>query len=155
MRYFFIPIFFLLLVGCKKQELDTELEKAIQQYQAKVQIPQSSDLKDYLFVYVLNFSIKNQDTIINITRWPSGVPEKSNCFGIYQIGNSYPVVIYDDNNLGGSFIKEKVRNNSLQKYKLSERKRHFVDYPPVYSYVIKKDKINFVRVDTISDNWKK
>lgn len=159
MKHSFILILFLLIVGCKKHDLDTELEKSIVEYQSKIPIPNSgdneNDLKDYLFVYIVDISLKGSDTIVNIVRRPSGIPKNTNYYGIYEVGESNPVVIYDENNLGGHFIKNKVRNSLLKKYELSERKRHYVDYPPVYSYVVKKDKINFFRIDTISDNWKK
>jgi hypothetical protein len=157
MKYSFIIIFFLLFVGCKKQELDKELEKSIIEYQSKIPIPNSdkNDLKDYLFVYVVDISLKGNDTIVNIVRRPSGIPKNTNYYGIYEVDASIPVVIYDESNLGGYFIKYKVRNSLLKKYELSERIRHFVDYPPVYSYVIRKDKINFLWLDTISDNWKR
>ncbi len=147
---------FIMLFSCTpKSGLHSELEKAIREYQTKVPIPQSNDLKNYVFIYEVNFDLNNNDTIIHIVRLPSGIHEKYDCYGIYKVGNQQPVVIYDEKNLTGQFVVNKVKNVMLKEYEVTEKKRHYADYPPVYSYVIRKDKINFVKVDTISDNWKR
>lgn len=151
-------IFSLLLIGCKNQDIDTELEKSIIEYQNKIPIPSSEkinkdDLKGYRFVYLVDVKMKENDTIVNIVRSPSGVPKSNNYFGVYEVNESTPVIIYDENNLGGAFIKNKVKNSLLKKYELNKKQHRLVDYPPVYSYKITKDKINLLRIDTISDNW--
>lgn len=158
MKYLYVLAFVvsLVLTGCKREDLNNELEKSIIEYQKKVPFPtlegNNNNLKKYVFIYVMDISLKDKDTIVNIVRRPSGIPKDSNCYGVYEI-NELPVVIYDDDNLGGTFIKNKVRNTLLKKYELAENRLHFVDYPPVYSYIIKKDKINLKSVDTTSNNW--
>jgi len=153
MKYIFICLIFSLHSCDEKSSLHPELEKVIQQYQSKIPIPQSTDLKNYVFMYEVNFSLKNKDTIIRIVRLPSGIPKNSSCYGIYQTEKIKQVVIYDEKKLGEKFIEQKVRNIALQKYQLSEKKKHYADYPPVYSYKVSGVKINLVKIDTISDNW--
>lgn len=155
MKYISFCLFILLFCCTQKSGLHPELEKAIQEYHAKVPIPQSTDLKDYVFIYEADFALKDDDTLIRIVRRPSGIPENSNCYGIYNVGDQIPVVVYDEKNLAGRFIRDKVKNATLQKYEVSEKKKHYVDYPPVYSFEVKGSKLKLMKIDTISDNWSK
>ncbi len=156
MKYNFVSLIVILsLFSCSKErELSQEFEDALQQYQAENPIPQSKDLKNYIFIYEADFALEGKDTLLRITRLPSGIPKNSGCFGIYMV-NKQPLVIYDDENLSSQLIKRKVKNNKLDEYVLSERMRHYVDYPPVYSFKVNDTKLKLLKIDTISDNWKK
>lgn len=150
-------VFSFILIGCKKHELDDQLEKSILEYQKKVPIPILKEKNNYSekfrFIYIVDFSLKDKDTIIHIVRRPSGIRKGTKYYGLYEIDKFTPVVIYDENNLGKNLIESKIRNSSLQRFELAENKLHFTDYPPVYSYVIKKGKINLLSIDTVSNNW--
>ncbi|MFH6988382.1 hypothetical protein ACHRVW_11605 [Flavobacterium collinsii] len=150
-------VFSFMLIGCKKHELNSELEKSILEYQKKVPIPVLKEKNNYSekfrFIYIVDFSLKDKDTVVHIVRRPSGIRKDTRYYGLYEINKFTPVVIDDEYNLGKKFIKSKIRNSSLQRFELAENKLHFTDYPPVYSYVIKNDKINLISIDTVSNNW--
>jgi hypothetical protein len=156
MKYNFTSLIVMLSIfSCSKErELSQEFEDAVQEYQAKNPIPQSKDLKNYIFIYEADFALEGKDTLLRITRRPSGIPKNSDCFGVYIVNNQ-PLVIYDDENLSSQLIEKKVKNNKLDEYFLSERKKHYVDYPPVYSFKVNESKLQLLKIDTISDNWKK
>ncbi|WP_394775809.1 hypothetical protein [Flavobacterium sp.] len=150
-------VFSFMLIGCKKHELDSQLEKSILEYQKKVPIPILKEKNNYSekfrFIYIVNFSLKDKDTIIHIVRRPSGIHKGTKYYGLYEIDKFTPVVIDDENNLGKNFIKSKIRNSSLKRFELAENQLHFTDYPPVFSYLIKNGEMSLKSIDTVSNNW--
>lgn len=160
MRVYKITVSILLLVfliGCEKQELNNELEKAILDYQKKIPIPKiekNSDkiFREHLFIYWVDFYRKENDTMISIIRRSNGIYSSEDYYGVYMIENEIPVVISDKNSLGNDFVKFKIKNNLLKKY-ITDYEGHYDEYPPIFSYIIKEGKLNLVSIDSIRNDW--
>ena len=149
-NYMFIGIIFL-LIGCQNNDLDIELEKAIIDYENKIPIPKNEYNKK--FIYVVDFALKDKDTVIMINRRSKGVFKTVKYYGVYKLNDGIPVVISDDKKLGERFIKNRLKNSLLEKYHITSQNVEFDEYPPVYTYLIKKENIELLRIDTISNNW--
>ena len=159
---FLFAYFIMLLMGCQNKssvnheeksikDLDTELENSILEYENNIPIPKTGITNK--FIYVVDFALKDKDTIIIINRKSKGLYNIIKYFGIYRIKNEIPVAISDTNNLGKRFIKNKFKNSLLKEFEITRLNTEYDEYPPVYTYVVKKDKINLLRVDTIRNNW--
>lgn len=151
------------LFNCKKQEakkiaspkkdLNIELENSIKQYQHKIPIPSNGGRKK--FIYVAEFLLSDNDTILKINRQSKGIFKNVNYYGVYKVENNIPVVILDEHNLGEKFVKSKIKNASLKDFQIDYLTGEYDEYPPVYTYVIKENRINLSRIDTISNKWLK
>lgn len=159
LNYFICISSFIFLTNCKKQEvnietkkdLSIELENSILEYQRKIPIPSNGARKK--FVYIVEFLLNGNDTILKINRKSKGIFKHINYYGVYKIENKIPVVILDEHNLGNKFIKNKIKNSLLKDFQIEYLNSEYGEYPPVYTYIIKENKINLSRIDTISNKW--
>lgn len=127
----FISILFFLLIGCKKQELDEQLVKAILDYEKNVPIPKikrENSSREYVFVYLVDFIKEKGDTIIKINRNSNGIYQNVDYYGVYMVEGKTPVVITDNDSLGKNFIRIKIKNNLLNKYRIEDYKSHYDEY---------------------------
>ncbi|WP_163409249.1 hypothetical protein [Flavobacterium ajazii] len=159
LNYFTSISLFFFLTNCKKQEvnietkkdLSTELESSILEYQSKIPIPSYGGRKK--FIYIVEFLLNGNDTIIKINRKSKGIFKHINYYGVYKIENRIPVVILDENNLGKKFFKNKIKNSLLKDFQIDYLNGEYGEYPPVYTYIVKENRINLSRIDTISNKW--
>lgn len=143
---------FLLLVfiSCKKEELSVDFRKVILEYQSNVPLPKIKNTNIDKYLYVVNFQKKGNDTLFNLIRCPS-ISKNDSVSGIYEDEILKPLAIIDKNKLGISHyqIKKKDVDNFISNEFFRE------DFPPLYRYKIKNKRIVLIKIDTISDNWKK
>jgi hypothetical protein len=159
MRKNIIAVIFLLLLTCCKNynnDLDKNLYDAILKYQEDYPIPKLSHSEEgqTIYLYKVYFFKEKKDTIIVLQRSPAGLSKLDKGYGIYQDDSLNPTFIYDDNNLGTKFIKNKINDTEKNKkfYWLigatpSER------FPPVYKYKIQNKELKLVKIDTIWKTW--
>lgn len=149
-RIIFCLLLTILLVSCKKDELNVDFKKVIIEYQNRVPLPEVKNSDTDKYLYVVNFQKKGNDTLFNLIRCPS-ISKYDSISGIYQDEVLKPLAIIDKNKLGTSYyqIKSEDVNNFINHNSLRE------DFPPLYRYQIKNKKIVLIQIDTISDIWKK
>ena len=151
-------ICFLLLTCCKNfnNDLDKNLYDIILKYQGDYPIPKvnHNETNQTIYLYKVYFYKEKKDTIILLQRSPAGLSKLDKGYGIYQDDTLYPTFIYDDNNLGGKFIKNK--KNDIEKNK----KFYWIigaapseSFPPVYKYKIQSKELKFVKIDTVWRTW--
>lgn len=145
--YLLLPIF---LISCKKDELSIDFKNVIIHYQNNVPLPEIKNQKTDKYLYVVNFDKKGNDTLFNIIRCPS-ISKYDSISGIYQDKTLKPLAIIDKDKLGINYyqIKNKEINDFVARHSSRE------DFPPLYRYQIKNKKIVLIKIDTISDNWKR
>jgi hypothetical protein len=141
----YLLIILVVFASCKKSELSNEFRNEIIKYQTNTPLPTSP--KNY--IYVANFSQKNGDTLFNLIRCP-GLSKFDSVSGIYQDELLKPLAIIDPQNIGKKLYSKK--KNSIDNF-ISTRPKE--DFPPLYRYKIKNNKITLVSIDTISDRWEK
>ncbi|MFH6988385.1 hypothetical protein ACHRVW_11625 [Flavobacterium collinsii] len=159
LNYFICISLFIFLINCKKQkvnietnkDLSVELENSILEYQNKIPIPINSARKK--FIYIVEFLLHGNDTILKINRKSKGLFKHINYYGVYRVEKKIPVVILDEHNLGKKFIKNKIKNSLLKDFQIDYLDSEYGEYPPVYTYIIKENTINLLRIDTISNKW--
>lgn len=130
--------------------------KAILNYEKNVPIPnikRENSSREYVFVYLVDFIKEKGDTIIKINRNSNGIYQNVDYYGVYMVEGKTPVVITDNDSLSKNFIRIKIKNNLLNKYRIEDYKSHYDESPPVYTYKIKKNTVNLISIDTISYNW--
>ncbi|MFN7777140.1 hypothetical protein [Flavobacterium sp.] len=153
MKKILFTIFILMIVSCNtsKDDIKQPLKTVILDYQKKYPIPTSDKSKGGIYVYPIVFKKEGNDTLITITRSSSGVINNSKGYGVYEDDELFPSFIYDDNNLSLNFIlnpKKEIDSKYLLKSKSFRE-----SYPPIYTYVVRKNKINFMKIDTIWSRW--
>lgn len=141
----YLLILFVVFASCQKNELSNEFRNEIIKYQTNTPLPISS--KKY--IYVIKFSQINGDTLFNLIRCPS-LSKFDSVSGIYQDELLKPLAIIDPQNIGKKLYTKK--KNSIDNFISTQSKE---DFPPLYRYKIKNDKITLVSIDTISDRWEK
>lgn len=154
-----IAVTFLLFLTCCKNyndDLDKNLYNAILKYQKKYPIPKLNhkEVGQMIYLYKVYFFKEKKDTIILLQRSPAGLSKLDKGYGIYQDDILYPTFIYDDNNLGTKFIKNKVND--------TEKNKKFYwligatppeNFPPVYKYKVKNNELQLVKIDTVWQKW--
>lgn len=142
----FILVLLIVFASCQKEDLNAEFRNEIIEYQKKIPIPYSAEK----YIYVANFSRIGNDTVFNLIRTP-GLSKYDNVWGIYQDELLQPLAIIDSQNLGKNLLYNSRKNRKIQDY-ISIRLKE--DFPPLYRYKIKKQKVILIKIDTISDNWR-
>lgn len=138
---------FTVFVSCQKEELATEFRNEIIKYQKEIPLPVSAEK----YLYVGSFSRVGNDTLFNLIRCP-GLSKYDTILGVYQDSSLKPLAIIDNKNIGKNFIHVKRKNHGIQNY-ISIRPKE--DFPPLYRYKVKNNKIILIKIDTISNRWEK
>ncbi|RUT69455.1 hypothetical protein D0817_16605 [Flavobacterium cupreum] len=160
MKNYIITVIFLLLLTCCKNynnDLDKNLNMAILNYQKEYPIPQLTNKNEAgqaIYLYKVYFWKEMRDTIVVLQRSSGGISKLDKGYGIYQDENLQPTFIYDDNNLGSRFIKNKI--NDIEK-----NKRYYwlkgatppENFPPVYKYKVINNELKLVKIDTVWQKW--
>lgn len=149
----FLFLLLILTTCCKSNDNDIKphLRNAIINYQKIYPIPNPTESKGGVYVYSVVFKKEGNDTLVSITRSSSGVLPHSKGFGVYKDDELSPSYIYDENKLSDNFISKK-KNFTESKYTIhSESFKE--SYPPVYTYLVRKENLSLKKIDTIWSRW--
>lgn len=147
MKKIYLLLVFVILSSCQKKELSYEFRDVILKYQKKIPLPMNAEK----YVYVVHFFRFENDTLFNLIRC-SGISNHDSVSGVYQDKTLKPLIIIDRDKLGKKIFYLKKLNKNISDYYRLQLKE---DFPPLYRYKIKNNKIILINIDTISDHWKK
>ena len=148
-----IILVLLFCLGCSKQvDLNKNLKNILIDYQNKFPIPnKSTSNKKKIYIYSAYFWQNKKDTLVVITRSSMGIVPNTKGFGIYQDSELKPTFIIDENNLSKRFILKKI--NDVESSLYWHKKSFSENFPPLYTYLIKKEKLKLIKVDTVWNHW--
>ena len=158
----------ILLISCNEKRkfpvnsvkeiyFDTSLNNALLNYQKLFPIPDTSVDKDVKYIYVALFSKIQQDTIVQIIRSGQGYKtiEDEIAYGIYENDSLAPTVIIDKKYF---YSKELVKNvitdsQSLLSFRTIISKDYPENFPPLFTYKVKRNMLLLESVDTSWLKW--
>lgn len=166
MKWYFVMLVFA-ITSCQEpkrqlgspgnnQPLNSELKSILIDYQQRFPIP-LSDKRGGLYIYLVSFYIKGNDTILTIKRPADGLSLEGwdLVLGVYKDSFLLPTFIRDDSALySKGLINKQIRDSaSIQFFKPAKGSDYSESFPPVYQYRKTKGKLILDRIDTVWTNW--
>ncbi|WP_298303783.1 hypothetical protein [Flavobacterium sp.] len=140
-----------IIISCskKKDNLEKYFKESLIEYQTKYPIPPNSKKGQY--VYFALFKKNGNDTTFVISRSSAGLIKDFKGYGIFEDKNLKPTFIYDDKHYSKNFVYDTILNQNTKIF--FENKSGRESYPPNFTYLVRKEKLYLLRIDTIWSRW--